>query len=197
MNKRPMTTGDWIVTGGLLLLLAGAVVTLFVDSNPEGTTQERKPLAAGAGPQAASNALLTPAGQESLRMVPVVATTRADAMAGGRDPTGGMVLLQKAPRVNFSGQVQQVSEQPQSDGQLHLWLQDPQGKESRISVGPGWFLTYLGCPLRHDATVDGTGFTFEKGGQVPMIYAKWIRMDGRTCQLRNDEGFALWSNKLR
>jgi hypothetical protein len=196
MNKRPMTTGDWIVTGGLLLLLAGAVVALFVDNNLGGPSQERQPVTSGVGNQTASNALLTPAGQESLRMVPVVATQRADAMAGGRDTTG-MVLLQKAPRVNFSGQVQQVSEQPQSDGQLHLWLQDPQGKESRISVGPGWFLTYLGCPLRHDATVDGAGFTYEKSGQVPLIYAKWIRMNGRTCQLRNDEGFALWSNKLR
>ncbi|MBF0097037.1 MAG: hypothetical protein HQM04_13395 [Magnetococcales bacterium] len=196
MNKRPMTTGDWIVTGGLLLLLAAAVLTLFVDTL-DSRTAERKSVAVLTGNQTASNALLTPGGQESLRMVPVVAQARGGTTVAGQAEPSGMVLLQKAPRVNFSGQVQQVSEQPQSDGQLHLWLQDPQGKESHISVGPGWFLTYLGCPLRHDATVDGAGFTFERSGQVPLIYAKWIRMGGRTCQLRNDEGFALWSNKLR
>jgi hypothetical protein len=29
------------------------------------------------------------------------------------------------------------------------------------------------------------------------LFAKTIAVNGKTCRLRNDEGFALWSNRLR
>lgn len=198
MSNRPLNTGDWIVVAGLLLLLAGAILMVFVDQLGGGAPAGKGNPAMMSG-TSASNSLLTSQGKESLRMVPVVGTVAVNegVTTAGPGDKSGMILLQQAPQMRFNGQVQQVSEQPQSDGQLHLWVQDAQGKELRVSVGPGWFLSYLGCPLRHDAVVEGSGFTFEKSGQLPLVYAKWIRIDNRTCQLRNDEGFALWSNKLR
>ena len=188
MKKPPLQTGEWIVAVGALVLFVGMLVALFADR----LVGWRAPADGQPWLQAqatGTNALLVGTGQDALRMIPVAA----------RVPTAaeGLVLLQQTPQVNFSGKVQQVTEQPQSDGQLHVWLQDANGAESRISVGPGWFLKYLGCDLTHDAVVDGAGFTYERNGTSPLIYAKRIRINGRACQLRNDEGFALWSNKLR
>ncbi|MBF0144359.1 MAG: hypothetical protein HQL57_00880 [Magnetococcales bacterium] len=185
--------GEWIVAGGLLLLVGMVVVALV----PEGVPGVSPPVAGGPGAvsaQLGTNALLTAPGQELLQMVPVAARTPAAEGGGGQSP---VVQLAQAERVSFAGKVQQVSELPQSDGQLHVWLQGSGGVETRVSVGPGWFLTYLGCPLAHDIFVDGEGFTFERVGKSPLVYASRIRIDGKKCQLRNDEGFALWSNKFR
>ncbi|MBF0626964.1 MAG: hypothetical protein HQL91_01965 [Magnetococcales bacterium] len=183
-----MEPGVWIVVLGMLFLFGVIVAALL----PDGFWESGKNRSASRNPSSVvgSNAMTQPA-LDGLQMIPVAAV--APAATNG----SGLVMLQQAPTVNFSGTVQQISEQPQSDGQLHLWLTAANGQEQRISVGPGWFLKYLGCPLTHDVTVDGSGFSFERGGTSPLIYAKRIRMNGRICQLRNDEGFALWSNKLR
>ncbi|MBF0191932.1 MAG: hypothetical protein HQL99_12460 [Magnetococcales bacterium] len=192
--KRSMEPGEWIVVAGMVFVVGMVVAALL----PDRFWQSSAPPVAAvvAAPQTGTNALLTPPGQEALRMIPVAAVARTPADGTGTGATG-LVLLQQSPTVNFSGSVQQISEQPQSDGQLHLWINDANGREMRISVGPGWFLKYLGCPLAHDVAVEGAGFSFERNGTSPLIYAKRIRINGRLCQLRNDEGFALWSNKLR
>ncbi|MBF0308773.1 MAG: hypothetical protein HQL56_04505 [Magnetococcales bacterium] len=190
MKNPSMGPGEWIIVGGLVALLGLLIAALFPESFRSTPVVDAAPAAS----QPVSNALLTPPGQEALRMIPVAAPARP---ADGGGTQNGLVLLQQAPRVTFRGKVQQLSEQPQSDGQLHVWLTDPVGGETRISVGPGWFLKYLGCPLAHDIFLEGSGFTFEKGGRSPLVYAKRIRMNGKICELRNDEGFALWSNKLQ
>ena len=85
----------------------------------------------------------------------------------------------------------------QHDGQIHIWVDDARGVERRVSVGPSWFLKYTGCTIAHDITVSGVGFMFDRAGRDPLIYAKKIIINGKKCRLRNDEGFALWSNRLR
>ncbi|MBF0123868.1 MAG: hypothetical protein HQL60_00870 [Magnetococcales bacterium] len=193
MNNRSAKKGEWVVTVGLFFLIGVVIAALFPDwfSRPYVGSFAQSVPQAQLGPQ---TVLVPIQGQPAAaQMIPVVATQQTAA----KDPQPGLVLLQQAPRVNFKGSVQQVSEQPQSDGQLHLWLQDANGVESQVSVGPGWFLQYLGCPLAHDVAVSGAGFTFQKAGANPLIYAKRIEINGKVCQLRNDEGFALWSNKLR
>ncbi|MBF0339543.1 MAG: hypothetical protein HQL95_01100 [Magnetococcales bacterium] len=188
--KRTMGLAEWILVAGVLVVLLIVVAALL----PERVWERKAALQPMVTGPVGSNALLRPGDQQALRMIPVAAPrTPPDGGTG----IAGLAQLQQAPTVTFSGTVQQVSEQPQSDGQLHLWLTTANGTESRISVGPGWFLKYLGCPLAHDVAVDGAGFSYEKNGVRPLIYAKRIRINGRICQLRNDEGFALWSNKLR
>ncbi|MBF0212558.1 MAG: hypothetical protein HQM00_03215 [Magnetococcales bacterium] len=187
--KRSMGLAEWILVAGVMAVLLIVVVALLPDR-----FWERKvvPQPSGMG-QVGSHAMWRPGDPQALRMIPVAAPrTPPDGGTGS-----ALVQLQQAPTVTFTGKVQQISEQPQSDGQLHLWLTAANGTETRISVGPGWFLKYLGCQLAHDVVVDGVGFSYEKGGVRPLIYAKRIRINGRDCQLRNDEGFALWSNKLR
>ncbi|MEW6219746.1 MAG: hypothetical protein AB1634_09480 [Thermodesulfobacteriota bacterium] len=109
----------------------------------------------------------------------------------------GVIKLEQAPVVRFSGVIQQLSEMPQQDGQIHLWLEATDKRELRISVAPSWFLEYTGCRLSHDQAISGVGFQFDASGPEPLIYARRLQVGGTTCQLRNDEGFALWSNRLR
>ncbi len=109
----------------------------------------------------------------------------------------GVMNFEQAPRVKFSGVVQQVSEFQKRDGQIHVWIHDANGREKEISIAPSWFLKYIGCEIRHDTQVSGVGFSFDNTRPDPMIYARKIRVNGKACRLRNDEGFALWSNRLR
>lgn len=114
----------------------------------------------------------------------------------------GLMPFEQAARVRFNGTIQQISELQQQDGQIHLWLNDPQGREQHLSVAPSWFLQYAGCTLVHDAAISGVGFQFDKTktGMVrrgAVMYVKKLVVGKTVCHLRNDEGFALWSNQLR
>lgn len=140
---------------------------------------------------------------------PLPASQQTGAVAaGGGDPAApvaarkapaqlGMMPFEQAPQVRFDGKIQQVTEFQQQDGQIHIWIHDQSGRELQISVAPRWFLEYMGCQLTHDIPVAGQGFRFDNQGADPLIYAQKIRVNGKNCRLRNDEGFALWSNRLR
>ena len=112
-------------------------------------------------------------------------------------PQPGLIPFSQAPVVRFSGTIQQITELQKRDGQIHIWLNDSTGVERRISVAPSWFLKYMDCTLQHDINISGTGFQFDKKRGPTLIYAKKIKINNRPCHLRNDEGFALWSNRLR
>ena len=109
----------------------------------------------------------------------------------------GLMPFEQAARVRFNGSIQQISELQQRDGQIHVWLNDPQGREQHLSVAPSWFLQYMGCILRHDAAISGVGFQFDRTAVGASIYVKKLVIGKKVCHLRNDEGFALWSNQLR
>lgn len=133
----------------------------------------------------------TPPGVEPIPQMVNVAQQQATPQATG------LLDFEQAPEKSFSGTVQQVSELQQKDGQIHVWLNTPTGVEQEISVGPSWFLRYIGCEIAHDSAISGVGFYFDTITKDPIIYAQKISLNGRVCQLRNDEGFALWSNQLR
>ena len=186
MKTKFLIDGVSVVVGGVLFLMGLVVVALlfpglFVSSQT--VTQPMPPTQIGS--QVVTG---------TLRMIPI-ATVQPTPRIGGNG--SGTLSLQRATQVNFQGSVQQITEQPQSDGQLHIWINSSGGTEQRVSIAPGWFLQYLGCPLQHNITVSGSGFIFQQAISNDLIYAKKIVMNGKTCHLRNDEGFALWSNKLR
>jgi hypothetical protein len=112
-------------------------------------------------------------------------------------PQPGLIPFSQAPVIRFSGTIQQITELQKRDGQIHIWLTDATGSEKRISVAPSWFLKYMNCNLLHDMPISGSGFQFDKQKGNALIYAKKIKINNRPCHLRNDEGFALWSNRLR
>ncbi|ABK44750.1 hypothetical protein Mmc1_2249 [Magnetococcus marinus MC-1] len=116
---------------------------------------------------------------------------------GGAPVQPGVVPFRQAPLVSFEGTIQQISEIQWQDKQIHIWLSQPGNGELHISVAPSWFLAFMGCTLQHDMQVSGRGFKFDNINKDAVVYAKFLRLGAKRCHLRNDEGFALWSNKLR
>ncbi|MBF0093080.1 MAG: hypothetical protein HQL33_04395 [Alphaproteobacteria bacterium] len=82
-------------------------------------------------------------------------------------------------------------------GQVHIWISDGANPVQEISLAPDWYLTYLGCGVVENAQVEGIAFKFDKVQANVELYAKTITVNGKQCGLRNDEGFALWSNQLK
>lgn len=82
-------------------------------------------------------------------------------------------------------------------GQVHVWIAGGPDPVQEVSLAPDWFLQHLGCAVPNDARVRGMGFRFDVTRPEAELYARTVTVNGKTCRLRNDEGFALWSNKLR
>ncbi len=191
-----MKIEEWLGILGLLAAGALIAIALFPDDAWESKSSADSSVKAisrvGAWPTPPASAWQMP---QQPQVVPVV--TVQPAPVGVRKIQPGLMRFEQAPKVRFNGPIQQISETPGSDGQIHIWLHDPQGGELHLSVGPAWFLHYMGCVLTHDAVVSGIGFQFDLDQQGSTIYVKKIVAGTQTCQMRNDEGFALWSNQLR
>lgn len=137
MNRWFLIDGVTVVNGGLFFLIVLFVVAIFFPHwLSMGSDQ--------------STTTATAISNSAPQMLPIAAVQPTPRI-GGNGP--GMKSLQKAPQINFQGSVQQITEQPQSDGQLHVWLNTSPGMEQQISVAPGWFLQYLGCQLKHDTNM--------------------------------------------
>lgn len=196
-----MKLEEWLTALGLFAVLAVVMLAIL----PSGLWQTGgADLNAGSVVQSGSVGL-SPATAEMMAAVQVpaqgvpAAVIRPVQSVTPRTtrPQPGMMPFEQAAQVNFSGTIQQISELQQQDGQIHLWVKGPLGQEQHLSVAPSWFLQYMGCQLLHDAAISGTGFQFDKLNKQALIYVKKLVIDRKVCHLRNDEGFALWSNQLR
>jgi len=117
-------------------------------------------------------------------------------------PAGrGLVPFTAARTEVFSGTVLKVhktSSGGQGWGQVHVWVSQRRGGVRELSLGPDWYLEYMGCTVAANMFIKGVGFDFGSTGTVDsQLYAKDVTINGAKCRLRNDEGFALWSNRLR
>ncbi|KAF0191439.1 MAG: hypothetical protein FD165_1773 [Gammaproteobacteria bacterium] len=143
--------------------------------------------------------------------------TAPDAMGGGMQQFSGLATA-PAPQVQarniaavglipfeagttrrYEGQVQQITVRGADLdwSQVHILVADPAGAAREISLAPDWYLLYMGCMVSQNTRVAGLAFQFDRVTSNPVLYAKDIVISGRKCQLRNDEGLALWSNQLR
>lgn len=183
---------DWVA--GLMVVFVVGVLTFAL--LPSSLWNGRSPVGGGATLPAGT----APGGVWAGATLGAVGVVPPQALpVAGRTTLAqpGMVPFEQAPKVKFGGRIQQITELQQRDGQIHIWVHGPGGVEQQISVAPGWFLEYMGCQLTHDLALTGLGFQFDHQGPDPLIYAQKIVVNGRNCRLRNDEGFALWSNRLR
>lgn len=202
----------WIIITGPTIVLLIALLAIAPDEYwdiEHSTAAVSQGAVAGGAPDITIQSQTTRQQDEGgiLNMIPYLNPARSNARPDASifkiarrqtvKPQPGLMNFEQAPRVRFSGRVQQVSEFQKRDGQIHIWVHDANGREKEISVGPSWFLKYIGCEIGHDVKVKGIGFYFDNVGHDPMIYARKIRVNGKVCRLRNDEGFALWSNRLR
>lgn len=177
---------EWLTVLGFFAVIAAVVVAILPDRLWQTQTFDAGRVDGGAWVGVVPS--VTVAMVQPQTNTPLPTTRRAQP---------GLMPFEQAARVRFSGTIQQISEMQQQDGQIHVWLTDALGKEQHLSVAPSWFLHYMGCTLAHDAAISGVGFQFsgtQKGG---MTYVKKLVIGKKVCHLRNDEGFALWSNQLR
>ncbi|MEO5364235.1 MAG: hypothetical protein H7838_11520 [Magnetococcus sp. DMHC-8] len=191
-----MKLEEWLTALGFFAVVAVVVFAIL----PGGLWQTGDSQAGQAGLLAQTGqAVLPAAGAVPAQTVPAaIVQPVAPAMpARVTRPQPGLMPFEQAAQVRFSGTIQQISELQQQDGQIHLWLKGPLGQEQHLSVAPSWFLQYMGCTLQHDAALSGTGFRFDKSNDRALIYVKKLIIGKNVCHLRNDEGFALWSNQLR
>ena len=82
-------------------------------------------------------------------------------------------------------------------GQVHIWVNVAGNRAREITLAPNWYLQHLGCPMRVNARVKGAAFKMNKTSPDALLYAQKISVDGVTCKLRNNGGFALWSDQLK
>ncbi|SCA56620.1 putative Magnetosome protein MamS [Candidatus Terasakiella magnetica] len=111
---------------------------------------------------------------------------------------GQMQALTQAKTLKYEGNVLRMISRGDTIGwgQVHIWVDTGPGVSKEVSIGPNWFLNHLGCRLSKNKMVRGVAYKFDKNDPNGLLYAKNIVVDGITCRLRNDEGFALWSNRL-
>ncbi|MBF0621331.1 MAG: hypothetical protein HQL54_05340 [Magnetococcales bacterium] len=225
MKRRGSINGaEWIIIFGLFLLIGSFVVALFPDDFWEAPKQRSPAIFGGLSllpSQSSDTSAMAPAqAQAPVSMVnpqsamqtvklqmpliqphmqPIAAFNSTVPRNPNRKtkPQQGIVPLTRLPQVSFSGAIQQISEIAERDGQIHVWVKGPAEEDFHISLAPGWFLEYTGCTLAHDIQVRGAGFQLDKKTPSSLIYAKKIVINGKPCLLRNDEGFAFWSNKFR
>ncbi|MBF0422593.1 MAG: hypothetical protein HQL73_06345 [Magnetococcales bacterium] len=190
-----------LAAGVMFVIIAAAIMpeTIWMPGHRDGSAPATPTVGSPAGVPAAMNG-----GTFNQQSLWAGAQPHAIPIAGKQlatdQPTtqpGGALNFEQAPRIQFYGKVQQITEVVQNDGQIHVWIHDPAGGELQVSVAPNWYLRLINCQLSHDVTITGMGFRFDRKNKDALVYAKKIQVNGRVCHLRNDEGFALWSNKLR
>jgi len=130
-----------------------------------------------------------------------VAPADPDPLPAAQGNTGapGLVPFSRATSERFRGKVVRIVSLGSDTGwgQVHIWIDTGSGPAREVSVAPDWYLQHLGCSIADSSRVDGAAFRFSKSQPDAELYAKNINVDGKSCRLRNDEGFALWSNRLR
>ena len=111
----------------------------------------------------------------------------------------GLAPFKEARSQRFRGRIETVLVRGADVGwgQVHIWITGSPDSQRQISLAPDWYLKYLRCPIAENMLVKGAAFDFDTIRPGDKLYAKTITVNGKTCRLRNDEGFALWSNQLR
>ncbi|MEI6984554.1 MAG: hypothetical protein WCK65_00340 [Rhodospirillaceae bacterium] len=121
---------------------------------------------------------------------------------GGRMQTAaipGLVPFVRPQSERFAGRVVQVTPLGADTGwgQVHVTIRDDTNGATRtVSLAPTWYLQYLGCSVMTNYQVSGIAFRFDSVGIDVPLYARTVKVNGRPCQLRSDEGLALWSDRL-
>ena len=181
---------------GLFVLIAAVVSDDFGDHTDLDDSGKLIAEAIGAGAGVGTPGLNAPQLPQSLPMGGVM---QPAALAAQPATIPGLVPFARPTQERFAGRVNQVTALGADTGwgQVHITIiDDLTGTARLVSLAPGWYLHYLGCTVTPSAQVAGMGFRFDAVGADTPLYARVIKVNGRPCQLRSDEGFALWSNRV-
>ncbi|GAB6051950.1 hypothetical protein JCM17960_07700 [Magnetospira thiophila] len=152
------------------------------------------------GPESGSITMPGSVAAQNVANLPFVSTPQATAQS--QLGQNGLVPFKAANTVRYQGRVERIMHRGAAGtpgngwGQMHIWVADGVNPVQEVSVAPDWWAIHLGCNVQQGDFVKGIAFQFDQR-QETFIYAKTLVLNGRLCQMRNDEGFAIWSNQLR
>jgi hypothetical protein len=180
-----MKAENWVITAGIAFAVFVLIAAIAPDKLTGGGSVSRNQGSPKATQQANAD------------------TRQGNTTATGQQHTGlvgGLVPFSQANTGRFQGMVIRTESLGSANGwgQLHMWVDDGTGGSPKeISVAPDWYLMHMGCMVEANSPITGKAFNFARVRTAAQLYAKNITIGGKTCNLRNDEGFALWSNRLR
>lgn len=193
-----MKTEQWIIGGGLACFLVLVVAAIMPDDFWDANiSSSASVIVSVAGSRAG---IANPALQARNAAPGGGAVQQGPPTSWGRNVAmPGLTPFSRASSQRFQGNVVRTISRGTEVGwaQVHIWVANGVGDSRQISLAPDWYLQYLGCPVSENMHVKGTAYKFDTVRSGAKLFAKTIAVNGKTCRLRNDEGFALWSNRLR
>jgi sporulation protein YlmC with PRC-barrel domain len=108
-------------------------------------------------------------------------------------------LYDPAKEETISGQVVSIDTSAPLPGMapgMQMLVQADDGKNTRVQVGPAWYLERQNLDIRENTRVQITGARAEVEGQ-PVLMAREVQFDGHIVTLRDMQGMPMWSSLRR
>lgn len=108
-------------------------------------------------------------------------------------------LYDPAKEQIISGQVVSIETSAPMPGMapgMQMLVQTDDGKNSRVQVGPMWYLERQDLDVKENTRVQITGAQAEIDGQ-PVLLAREVQFDEQVLTLRGTQGTPLWSSVRR
>jgi hypothetical protein len=108
-------------------------------------------------------------------------------------------LYDPAKEQIISGQVVSIETSAPMPGMapgMQMLVQTDDGKNTRVQVGPTWYLERQDLDVKENTRVQITGARAEIDGQ-PVLMAREVQFDGQVITLRDAQGMPMWSSVRR
>ena len=108
-------------------------------------------------------------------------------------------LYDPAKEQIISGQVVSIETSAPMPGMapgMLMLVQTDDGKNTRVQVGPTWYLERQDPDMKENTHVQVTGARAEIDGQ-PVLMAREVQFDGQVLTLRDAQGMPMWSSLRR
>jgi sporulation protein YlmC with PRC-barrel domain len=108
-------------------------------------------------------------------------------------------LYDPAQEQTISGHVVSIEASPPMPGMapgLQMLVQTDDGQNTRVQVGPVWYLEHQDLDIKENTHVQVTGARAEIAGQ-PVLMAREMQFDGQVITLRDAQGMPVWSSLRR
>ena len=79
---------------------------------------------------------------------------------------------------------------------MQMLVQTDDGKNTRVQMGPTWYLERQELDVKQNTRVQITGAWAEIDGQ-PVLLAREVQFDGEVMTLRDAQGMPMWSSRHR
>jgi sporulation protein YlmC with PRC-barrel domain len=168
--------------------------TVIVPWNALEVTRNGKSLVLNVSPQMLQQAPAYEKGRETV----YVPAGEPRAGGWGADTPYGR-LYEAAKEQTISGQVVSIETSAPMPGMvlgIQMLVQIDDGQNTRVQIGPVWYLERQDLDLKENTHVQVTGARAEIEGQ-PVLMAREVQCDGQIIMLRDAQGMPMWSSLRR